>query len=72
MKAEFTLHGLRELANWLNIAAQMETSCKADQDKVDACLCLIPGLRLLRGETCLMVGDLGTGYIVVPFNASLE
>jgi predicted RNase H-like nuclease len=45
---------------------------KKDQDGLDACLCLLVALYLAERKDCLMVGDLKTGYIVVPHGAELR
>ena len=45
---------------------------KPDQDGLDACICLLVALHLAEGKDCLMVGDLETGYIVVPDSADLR
>jgi predicted RNase H-like nuclease len=45
---------------------------KSDQDGLDACLCLLVALYLADRKDCLMVGDLRTGYIVVPYAAGLR
>jgi predicted RNase H-like nuclease len=44
---------------------------KSDQDDLDACLCLLVAIRFSQGHECLMVGDMQTGYIVVPGNNGL-
>jgi len=59
-------HGLPELAAWSERARTIEAPRKHDQDALDACLCLLVALHLARGGECLMVGDLASGYIVVP------
>jgi predicted RNase H-like nuclease len=46
--------------------------CKNDQDRLDACLCLLVALYLAERKDCLMVGDVQTGYIVVPHGAELR
>ena len=67
---QFSERGLSTIANWLGTAGN---GCprKADQDCLDACLCLLAGLYLVEGRCCLMVGDTKTGYIVVPYGETL-
>ena len=65
-------HGLMEIANWCKTAAEMPHVTKEAQDLLDACLCLIPAIDLVRGEPCLMVGEVESGYMVVPSGQDLE
>lgn len=67
----FRERGLSGLVAWLNAAAQSNAPRKSDQDGVDACVCLLAALFLVEGRECLMVGNLDTGYIVVPYGKSL-
>jgi predicted RNase H-like nuclease len=62
---------LMEIARWINDVARKASPRKSDQDGPDACLCLLVALYLSEGKDCLMVGDLQTGYIVVPYGAGL-
>lgn len=61
---------LLKSAAWLDWAAQQKP-CKTDQDHLDACICLLAALQLVEGKQCLMVGDMDTGYIVVPYSDTL-
>lgn len=63
--------GLTEGVAWLECAVQNYAPRKGDQDSLDAYVCLIAGLSLVEGRRCLMVGNLDTGYIVVPYDESL-
>jgi len=67
----FEERDLKEVAVWLNSLAQINAPRKRDQDGIDACLCLLTALCLVETRECLMVGDLYTGYIVVPYEESL-
>lgn len=64
--------GLMDLVRWLNLAAQSTLPRKVDQDRLDACLCLLVALHLAERKDCLMVGNRQTGYIVVPYGAGLR
>jgi predicted RNase H-like nuclease len=64
--------GLTGIVNWIDIAGRLSNPTKPDQDRLDACLCLLVALHLAEGNECLMVGDLQTGYIVVPHSAELH
>lgn len=70
--SEFRERGLVEIARWIDAAREVERPRKSDQDKLDACLCLLVALHLAEGSDCLMVGDRQTGYIVVPHSADLQ
>jgi predicted RNase H-like nuclease len=47
---------------------------KADQDKLDAVICLLVALRwrLHPRTDSVMLGDLATGYMVVPASADVR
>lgn len=64
--------GLTDLSTWLLRLRDLERPHKRDQDALDACLCLVVGLHLVPPHECLMVGDLRSGYIVVPASDALE
>jgi predicted RNase H-like nuclease len=68
----FRERGLMEIVRWIGDAAQNTSPRKSDQDSLDACLCLLVALYLAERKDCLMVGDLQTGYIVVPYDAGLR
>jgi predicted RNase H-like nuclease len=67
----FSDRGLVEIGLWIERAAQIKSPRKSDQDRLDACLCLLVALYLAEGKDCLMVGDQQSGYIVVPNGAGL-
>jgi predicted RNase H-like nuclease len=64
-------HGLVEIVRWIDSAARKAAPRKHDQDGLDACLCLLVALHLATRKDCLVVGDCHTGYIIVPYSASL-
>ena len=68
----FLERGLWEIGKWIGGVALNDSPSKPDQDKLDACLCLLVTLYLAERKDCLMVGDLRTGYIVVPNGAGLR
>ena len=45
---------------------------KSDQDGLDACICLLVALHLAECRDCIMIGDMETGYIVVPHSEALR
>jgi predicted RNase H-like nuclease len=63
---EFRERGLADIADWADGAGANSRPQKRDQDKLDACLCLLVALYLVEQRDCLMVGNLESGYIVVP------
>ena len=68
---EFRQRGLFEMVKWIDSVPKTAPR-KCDQDKLDACLCLLVALDLAERKDCLMVGDLRTGYIVAPYAAGLR
>ena len=70
--SSFRTEQLNELAGWPDTARSLARPRKSDQDKLDACLCLLVALHLADGYPGLMVGDVPSGYIVVPHSASLQ
>jgi len=67
---ERSLHGLSQ---WLRALSENRSPRKVDQDRLDACICLLVALYLVELKECLMIGDMDTGYIVVPYgNILLE
>ena len=69
-------HRLAGIGGWLDRAAELDTPRKRDQDGLDACLCLLAALSLAESASPeangnLMVGDMDTGCLVVPYDATL-
>jgi predicted RNase H-like nuclease len=60
--------GCDKLAEWCCTAERVTRPRKADQDKLDAALCALIALhwRLRPREASLLLGDLTTGYMVLP------
>jgi predicted RNase H-like nuclease len=56
--------GVVTIADWIDSIQSINMPRKADQDCLDACLCLLVGLDIADGENCLVVGEQATGYIV--------
>lgn len=72
LAAAFAERGLSQATAWTLWAASLTAPRKADQDALDASLCLLVALYLSEGRECLMVGDLTSGYMVVPYGAGLH
>jgi predicted RNase H-like nuclease len=68
------LLGCDELAEWCRVAGKAAMPRKADQDRLDAALCLLIGLhwRLRPRGNSLMIGDLATGYMILPASAEVR
>jgi predicted RNase H-like nuclease len=66
------IDGVVGLAAWCDDLARIPKPQKRDQDGLDACLCLLVSLRMAEGRECLMVGQLQTGYVVVPAGLRLK
>jgi predicted RNase H-like nuclease len=66
--------GCPELAAWCCEAHEMTRPRKADQDRLDAGICLAIALRwrLRQREASIMMGDLSTGYMVSPASATMR
>ena len=63
--------GLQDLGRWTELAGEHPHPQKRDQDGLDGCLCLLAALHLIEQRDCLMVGDIDTGYIIVPHGDAL-
>ena len=68
----FRERGLTGIVRWIDGATANSSPRKSDQDRLDACLCLLVALYLAERKDCLMVGDRQTGYIVVPNGDALR
>lgn len=64
--------GLMGIVAWIDSAGENASPRKCEQDSLEACLCLLVALYLVERKDCLMVGDLQTGYIVVPYGNRLR
>ncbi|PZW46506.1 putative RNase H-like nuclease [Humitalea rosea] len=62
------LLGCEELAEWCRVAGKTARPQKVHQDKLDSALCVLIALhwRLRPREASLLLGDLATGYMVLP------
>ena len=60
--------GCDELSRWCTSAASIVQPKKADQDQLDAAICLLVALRwrLRPRGASLMLGDLASGYMILP------
>lgn len=67
-ETQFLSFDVSEAAEWCAIEAEREKPTKADQDRLDAMLCLLVAMhwRLGNRDGCMMLGDLKTGYMIFP------
>ena len=72
LKSKFETRGLLALSRILAEHAKKQSPLKADQDCVDSCICLLVAFYLAESRECLMVGNVDTGYIVVPHGNELR
>jgi predicted RNase H-like nuclease len=64
------MHGV--LCTWLDTArASVEAPRKQTQDQLDSVICLCHTLSWVGGEHCVVVGDMASGYMVVPSHGDL-
>lgn len=56
--------GVAVIADWIDSIQHIPKPRKTDQDCLDACLCLLVAMDMAEGETCLLIGEQKTGYIV--------
>jgi hypothetical protein len=54
--AKLAAEGAMELTAWTEAAASKPKPTKNDQDRLDACLCLVAALHLAKGRDALFVG----------------
>ena len=66
--------GCPALADWCHATAEISKPRKADQDKLDAGICLAVALRWRQRprEKSIMIGDLSTGYMVTPASPTMR
>ncbi len=69
--AEFAARGLDGLTAWADSLAKKRAPRKHDQDRIDACICLLVALKVAEEEACLVVGNVESGYIVAPYATEL-
>ena len=69
---EYAGRNLSGLAGWLAEMKAKEAPGKADQDRLDACFCLLVALNLAESRACLMIGNAETGFIIVPQGDGLQ
>lgn len=66
--------GLEEFADWCQQVGEISQPRKADQDKMDAALCLLIALhwRLRPRSKSLLLGNLTNGYMVLPASSGVR
>jgi predicted RNase H-like nuclease len=71
---EARLLGCPDLAVWCSDAGRIAQPRKADQDRLDSALCVLIALRwrLRPRAESLLLGDLATGYMVLPASTAVR
>ena len=71
---QFEAFGSLEAQQWCAFEAQRELPKKADQDRLDAMLCLLIGLhwRLGPRSSTMLLGNLSEGYMVTPCSEAMR
>ena len=71
---EFQALSCEEMAGWCRNAGRTGQPKKADQDMIDSALCVLIALRwrLRPRNDSLLIGDLTTGYMVVPASLAVR
>lgn len=67
----FSRPGMECLKDWLTQHQHKQHPRKQDQDGLDSCICLLVGMLMSESNDCLMVGDMKTGYMVIPYGELL-
>lgn len=72
--SQFEAFGSSEAQQWCAFEAQRETPKKADQDRLDAMLCLLIGLhwRLRPRSSTILLGNVEEGYMVAPCSEAMR
>ncbi len=72
--AEAEALGCAALADWCRQAGALPHPMKADQDKLDAALCTSVAVRWRQRprEHSLLLGDLSSGYMVMPISPAVH
>lgn len=60
----FKENGVAEIADWIESIRHLESPRKSDQDRLDACLCLLVAIEMATGENCMVIGEQMSGYIL--------
>jgi predicted RNase H-like nuclease len=66
--------GVAAAAAWCRLAGELPAPPKADQDRLDAMLCLAVAMhwRIEPAERSIMLGDTVSGYMVAPASADVR
>lgn len=68
----FMDRGVAVIAEWINSMRFLKTPRKPDQDRLDACLCLLVAMDMAEGNACVVVGEQKSGYIVTSASEKME
>lgn len=72
--AQFRAFGAEEPQAWCSAEVDRPSPTKADQDRLDAMLCLLVAMhwRLGQRNQSMMLGDLDTGYMIFPASEDVK
>ncbi len=68
----FEGYGLAIIADWIKSIRFLASPRKGDQDRLDACLCLLVAMEMADGQECLLVGQQQSGYIAASSSAMIH
>ncbi len=63
---ELSERQMTKLACWVDDNRSLKYPRKHDQDRLDACICLLVSMWLVEKRECLLIGNFESGYMVVP------
>lgn len=74
VQAEAVSMGCHHVAAWCAAVVNNSRPIKADQDKLDAVICMLAAIRwrYRQREASAMLGDLASGYMVIPASADVR
>jgi predicted RNase H-like nuclease len=65
--------GLSHIPAWIDLQSIGDRKPKKlEQDCLDACICLLIAILAAKKENLLVVGNMNCGYMVTPFNQTLQ
>ena len=68
----FKESGVAAIADWIESIRFLESPRKSDQDRLDACLCLLVAMDMVEGKACVVIGEQKSGYIVTSASEMME
>ncbi len=72
MSGVFKDRGVAAITDWIESIRFLPSPRKSDQDRLDACLCLLVAMDMAEGEDCTVIGEQKSGYIVTSASEMME